>query len=497
MANSPRNQSRELRRLIWTELTDGLSPEGGQHLRDLLLTDAGALSEYVAYTRLLTDVRVMTSPELLLNSIAMDRNASYPLSRLTSWVVAAGDAIKMQPRQAALWSVALAVNAVIVVLLSMAVAPQFWKRWDLARPQIEKSESITTARLVSATDCNWIGNVPTVGSHFTAQTLALRSGSALIEFGKGAQVVIEGPCEFAIQTMDRGYLRRGSLVARVPQQAIGFTVETPTAKIVDLGTEFGVETDERGMTEVQVFKGNVRLHPGATTDDSSPALSAITLGAGMARRIEAPHGRAALVQRIDARPNRFSAQFLAAMSKRIAVSGVMASSEFPGRGPNNLINGSGMHGDRHDNDPEAGIMWLSDGSPVEGQYILFDLGKLSRIESLKVWNCNESSSNVYAARGVKQADIYVSDTGKVNPLTNPQEWRLVVADQKFSAADGTAEYATPDTIALGNVEARFVAIVIDERLGHDPTQPNMHYVGLSEVQFFGEPVVAPAARTSK
>jgi hypothetical protein len=51
-------------------------------------------------------------------------------------------------------------------------------------------------------------------------------------------------------------MRDGHLSAQVPPAAIGFTVETPTAKIVDLGTEFGVSANATA-SEVHVFKGEV------------------------------------------------------------------------------------------------------------------------------------------------------------------------------------------------------------------------------------------------
>ena len=53
-------------------------------------------------------------------------------------------------------------------------------------------------------------------------------------------------------------LHRGTVVAKIPQQAIGFSIDTETAKLVDYGTEFGVHVAERGGgTNVLVFDGVV------------------------------------------------------------------------------------------------------------------------------------------------------------------------------------------------------------------------------------------------
>jgi len=49
----------------------------------------------------------------------------------------------------------------------------------------------------------------------------------------------------------------GRLVAKVPPPAIGFVVDTPTAVMTDLGTEFGVNVKDAQTAELQVFNGLV------------------------------------------------------------------------------------------------------------------------------------------------------------------------------------------------------------------------------------------------
>ena len=53
--------------------------------------------------------------------------------------------------------------------------------------------------------------------------------------------------------------RAGRVTVDVGEHAHGFTIETPTASIVDWGTEFGVGV-QAGQTDVVVFKGEVDLH---------------------------------------------------------------------------------------------------------------------------------------------------------------------------------------------------------------------------------------------
>src|SRR5262249_28699146 len=65
--------------------------------------------------------------------------------------------------------------------------------------------------------------------------------------------------------------------------AAGFRVETPTSRIVDLGTEFCVAVEEGGATEIRVLQGAVELE--ARTPEG-PAGERWRLGEGEARRLE-------------------------------------------------------------------------------------------------------------------------------------------------------------------------------------------------------------------
>ncbi len=66
---------------------------------------------------------------------------------------------------------------------------------------------------------------------------------------------------FAPRSSQRVELNEGRLVAYVPRRARGFVVVTPTAEIVDLGTEFGVAVESDGKTDVDVLRGVVEIKP--------------------------------------------------------------------------------------------------------------------------------------------------------------------------------------------------------------------------------------------
>ena len=103
-----------------------------------------------------------------------------------------------------------------------------------------------------------------IASHVrSGQTLTLERGQIELTYLSGAKLLLTGPTEFLVQPAG-GKLRRGELVARVPEAGHGFTIETPHGKVVDLGTEFGVVVDDFGVSQVSVFEGKVETFPTGT-----------------------------------------------------------------------------------------------------------------------------------------------------------------------------------------------------------------------------------------
>jgi hypothetical protein len=91
----------------------------------------------------------------------------------------------------------------------------------------------------------------------------IRSGLIELTFASGTRALIEGPAEFQIMGDNAIRLAHGKLVADVPKGAEGFSVTYPDGKIVDLGTEFGVEIASDGRSaNFGVFRGEIEFHPG-------------------------------------------------------------------------------------------------------------------------------------------------------------------------------------------------------------------------------------------
>lgn len=119
----------------------------------------------------------------------------------------------------------------------------------------------------------------------------LRQGFAKIRFLSGAEVLLQAPCAFKLDTGNRMTLTSGALCAEVPKGAKGFSVDTPLSRVVDYGTEFGILVGGDLQAEVHVFNGEIGIGSPQARDRSS------------LRSIDA--GKAALVHHfggIDVRP---------------------------------------------------------------------------------------------------------------------------------------------------------------------------------------------------
>ena len=131
----------------------------------------------------------------------------------------------------------------------------------VVKPKAPPAGPVTVATVVKASGCKWGGStLPTAeGSRVVAGTFELMEGLATLRFDSGAEVVLEAPATLEIIDAMNCRLKRGTLVADVPHSAIGFTVDTKDAKVVDLGTRFGVSADDDGKYLVHVIEGLVEV----------------------------------------------------------------------------------------------------------------------------------------------------------------------------------------------------------------------------------------------
>ena len=185
------------------------------------------------------------------------------------------------------------VGLVISIAISRAAAPR-----DARSVAQTPAESRTGAQPSLAKDRTGIGSLagddrarwsketpPAEGAVRIGQRYELLSGRVDVALARGAPVVIDGPATWLLESEQRLRFDSGKLAARVPKSAIGFTVATPLAEVVDLGTEFGVEVDGGGKTEVHVLKGEVEVKQVPT--EPTAVIGPTRVVAGQAVRVVA------------------------------------------------------------------------------------------------------------------------------------------------------------------------------------------------------------------
>lgn len=126
---------------------------------------------------------------------------------------------------------------------------------------LQNSRDGTVATLIRAQQCQWAGSsLPTVeGARLKPGMLDLIEGLAVLRFDSGAELVLEAPATVEVLDGMNCKLRRGTLVAEVPPQAKGFSIDTKDAKVIDWGTKFGLSADEDGKYMVRVIEGLVEV----------------------------------------------------------------------------------------------------------------------------------------------------------------------------------------------------------------------------------------------
>jgi hypothetical protein len=111
-----------------------------------------------------------------------------------------------------------------------------------------QSRPVLVGTLTDANNCKWGASTTQLGAGaFLEQgrELELVQGQAVITFSTGAKLWLEAPATVQLESNNQVRLKSGRVAAKVPRQAIGFTVTSSLARFVDLGTAFSfVEAGE-------------------------------------------------------------------------------------------------------------------------------------------------------------------------------------------------------------------------------------------------------------
>ena len=155
-------------------------------------------------------------------------------------------------------------NAVFSTAAALLIFFIIYANMFPARPVLDVATVIDQIDTVWSGSSEKLANGERVFTHMN--TYVLESGIIKIKYDQGVDVVIEGPARFELERLGM-YMDYGKLYSYVSKVGYGFTVDSPNSRFVDLGTEFGVDVDRKGSSELHVLTGQVQLYAGEKGKD--------------------------------------------------------------------------------------------------------------------------------------------------------------------------------------------------------------------------------------
>jgi ferric-dicitrate binding protein FerR (iron transport regulator) len=225
----------ELLRLIREDIG---TPEILAQLHNLLARDRAVLQDYIR------EMHLQASLNWLLDGQVPGGTAVRAEVRRQLWA----------RRRCWVWR---GVGSLVAVCLLATLGFVAASRWMGG----EEDDALVVGRIRAAKTPDWAGEAQgDEGARIrVGQEFDLLRGLVELEFRNGARVTLEGPAICRIESSNRVLLTGGRLLADVPPAAVGFTVDTPSARVVDLGTRFGVVVGSDGSPEIHVLAGSVRV----------------------------------------------------------------------------------------------------------------------------------------------------------------------------------------------------------------------------------------------
>jgi hypothetical protein len=200
-------------------------------------SDQEALEEYVAHMLLVSDLK-------------------HELAEAAPPVFASPQASILRTMKFWLPALAAAVALAFLLLSQPSGMPDAQAGIDSDAP-IEQTAFATVHVISGKPTGEW--NLPQ-GSPVPRELIQLPPSAIVdLQFASGATSRIQGPALFRVVTNNSLELRYGHTSATVPPQAVGFSVDTPLRRIVDLGTRFGVWIAQDGTSKIFCSDGKIAI----------------------------------------------------------------------------------------------------------------------------------------------------------------------------------------------------------------------------------------------
>jgi ferric-dicitrate binding protein FerR (iron transport regulator) len=248
----------QIHSLVVAQLDESITPAQREELQSLLVDSAAARQVYAKYCEQTGCLRWLCLEETAGSELVSVQEAA--VERPTS------------SRRARRWGL------VAGLACALGLVAAGWQMFKLRGPDSFAEKRATSsiqdaigqsaqnqsevATITGLRDVRWLQdtlNERLLSRCRVGDKLQLVAGSAELTFDAGVQLTVFGPAEFVITSPRSIRCVRGRITTLVNERGKGFSIETPQAKVVDLGTQFGLDISEDGETQVVVFQGSVDL----------------------------------------------------------------------------------------------------------------------------------------------------------------------------------------------------------------------------------------------
>ncbi len=270
---SYKKQLNELRVLITRSLDGSISCEGVDCIEKILASDASFRKYYREFLALYCDVETVLGGDQQNLTDTDGLIFSYDFWQELSDYEKISPRIELPPKQSpeqvgpvvihpardkksvskfSIFTFICSAAALIFIVLFLEFSPEPYPR-------------VEVATLVEQANAKWSDSDGSFenGYRFWTNDIPklLKSGVIRIQYDSGVEVLIEGPANFEIERQGV-FFDYGRVYCTVPNTGSGFSIESSNCRFLDLGTEFGVQVDIDGSSELHVFKGIVELFAG-------------------------------------------------------------------------------------------------------------------------------------------------------------------------------------------------------------------------------------------
>jgi len=288
--------------LIAAANDSSLSPQEHEQLHALIASDPEARRIWLEHRAMHADLRFLLEPQRAMAprfDRAADAAPEDDEADSLRLVVAASKAARAERRKAALlarpkrnplllvrvWAFAamLVLSIALLGILGYIARDVFFEPGAAGheREPVAVMMEISHDAVIDYDASEAVAREWTLGKSLYTGFIHLERGRVSVLFNSGAEVTIEGPAKFGLNSPNRGILELGQITAYCPPLAKGFTVGAPGVAIVDLGTRFFMAVDLDRNTRLDVLEGLVALR---RVDDTGNTLDEVELRNGAIRQ---------------------------------------------------------------------------------------------------------------------------------------------------------------------------------------------------------------------